>query len=310
MADLSLHPEHSPLQPGARVALIGTSGPPLPGQLDRAVAQLKGWGLQPVVGPNVEASHPRAAYLLGTDQQRASDLQWAWCDQEVDAVFCIRGGYGAARVLDFLDVDALRAARPKPIFGSSDVTAVAEFWRERLDCGFWFSPMIGSAALLDDEAAKAGLVAAIFEPAAGRTFISPNATSIVGGEATGQLIGGNLAVLAMTTGARGRPTLDNAGCLALIEDVIEPTYRIDGFLTTLLRSGWFNGVAGIALGSWKDCGPLDDIRALAIELLAPLAVPLVWELGFGHGPGAHSIPLGATATLTADDTPRLQLTGD
>ena len=305
-----MRPEHTPLLPGASVALVGTSGPPAAGLLDRAVAQLKDWGLEPVIGPNADARHPRAGYLLGTDQQRAADLQWAWCDPEIDGVFCIRGGYGAARILDLLDVDALRAAKPKPIFGSSDVTAIAEFWREQLDCGFWFSPMISSAALLDDEVAKASVFAAIFEPADGRIFTSPDASSIVRGEATGPLIGGNLAVLAMTTGARGRPPLNHDGCVALIEDITEPTYRIDGFFTTLLRSGWFEGVAGVALGSWTECGPLDQIRSLAEELLAPLRVPVVWELGFGHGLAAHTIPLGAIATLHADDSPRLQLTGD
>jgi muramoyltetrapeptide carboxypeptidase len=304
-----VRPEHSPLQLGARVALIGTSGPPPVGQLDRAVLQLKEWGLDPVVGTSADARHPRADYLLGTDQQRAADLQWAWCDPEIDAVFCIRGGYGAARILDLLDVDVLRAARHKPIFGSSDVTAIAEFWLERLGCGFWFSPMVTSAALLDDDLARAGLTDAIFEPAEGRAFTSSAAGSILRGQATGPLIGGNLAVLAMTTGARGRPPLDNAGCLALIEDVTEPTYKIDGFLTSLLRAGWFDGVAGVALGSWRDCGPLDEIHALAEELLTPLGVPVVWELGFGHVPGAHSIPLGATATLFADDAPRLVLAG-
>ena len=305
-----MRPEHTPLQPGARVALICPSSPAPPGLVTRAVAQLKKWGLEPVMGPHVGARHPRASYLAGADEERAADLQWAWSDPDIDGVFCLRGGYGAARILDHFDVGALRAARPKPIFGSSDVTAVAEFWRERLDCGFWLAPMIATAELLDDERAKAGLAAAVFEPAAGRTYTSSTASSIVPGETTGRLIGGNLSVLAMTMGARGRPRIDNSGAIALIEDVTEDTYRIDGFLTTLLRSGWFDGITGVALGSWLDCGPLDEIRALAEELLAPLDVPVVWELGFGHGPGAHSIPLGATATLCADDAPRLELSGD
>jgi muramoyltetrapeptide carboxypeptidase len=80
----------------------------------------------------------------------------------------------------------------------------------------------------------------------------------------------------------------------------EETYRIDGYLMALLRSGWFDGVAGIALGSWLNCGPLDEIRDLCLELLGPLGVPMVWELGFGHGPGAQSVPLGVPATLVVD----------
>lgn len=304
-----MRPEHAPLERGAKVGLVAPSGPGTPELLARAVAQLEEWGLEPVVGPHVTVPHPRATYLAGPDEQRAADLQWAWTDPAIDAVFCIRGGYGAARMLDHLDVDTLRTARHKPIFGSSDVTAIAEYWREQLGCGFWFSAMISSVSLLDDDVARTGLEAALFKPAEGRSYTSTDATTLVRGEATGELVGGNLAVLAMTIGARGRPALDNAGAIALLEDINEETYKVDGFLTSLLRSGWFDGVAGVALGSWKDCGPVDEIHALFEEALAPMGIPLVGELGFGHGPGAHTIPLGATAKLQAGDTPRLVLEG-
>ena len=89
----------------------------------------------------------------------------------------------------------------------------------------------------------------------------------------------------------------------------EEPYRVDGLLVKLLRAGWFDGVAGIALGSWLDCGDPAQIRALAEELLAPLGVPLVWELGFGHDKAAQSIPLGLEATLVAGPEPRLTIRG-
>lgn len=305
-----MRPEHSPLKVGARVALVCTSSPPPIELVERAVRAMTDWGLEPVLGEHVHAGHPRASYLSASDRQRAADLQAVWCDPEIDAVFCMRGGYGAARMLDLLDVEALRAVPAKPIFGSSDVTAVAEFWLERLDCGFWFTPMLATPPMVEDTAATARLHEAIFDPAEGRVLTSSTAESLVRGEATGRLIGGNLSVLAMTIGARGRPILHHEGAIALLEDITEPTYRLDGYLTSLHRAGWFDGVAGIALGSWRDCGPIDEIRALAEEFFAPLGVPVVWELGFGHGPGAHSIPLGATATLFADDEPRILIQGD
>jgi muramoyltetrapeptide carboxypeptidase len=70
-------------------------------------------------------------------------------------------------------------------------------------------------------------------------------------------------------------------------------------LHSLLRAGWFEGLAGLALGSWQDCGDPAEVRDLCVEILAPLGIPLVWELGFGHGPAAHSLPLGVPATLNA-----------
>jgi muramoyltetrapeptide carboxypeptidase len=297
----------APLAPGARVALVATSGRPLAPLVERSVALLRDLGLEPVVYPSVTAPHPRADYLAGSDAGRAADLKAAWCDPAIDAVFCLRGGYGAVRVLDLLDAGLLAAARPKPLFGSSDVTAVHEYWLERLGAPTWFSPMLATPSLLDDPVALEGLRRAIFEPTAGREFTSAAAETITPGSATGVLMGGTLSLLAMTIGARGRPAASNAGRIALLEDVTEEPYRLDGLFTALLRSGWFDGVVGIALGSWEKCGEPGEVRALAEELLTPLGVPLVWELGFGHGAAAHSIPLGVSATLVADDRPRLVL---
>jgi muramoyltetrapeptide carboxypeptidase len=186
------------------------------------------------------------------------------------------------------------------VFGSSDVTALHEWLRERLGTPTWFTPMIGTGSLLDDDVAVASLRAAVFEPGAVRRITSDGADVVVSGTAHGTLIGGNLSLLAMTIGARHR-VVDNAGAIVLLEDITEGTYRIDGYLMSLLRSGWFDGVTGVALGSWLDCGPLDEIRDLCAELLSPLGVPVAWELGFGHGVGSPSVPLGVPGTLTVQD---------
>lgn len=237
-------PALAPLRPGDRVGLVATSGPPVPAMLERSVALLESWGLVPVPGKNLRATHPRAAYLAGGDAQRAADLQDAWCDPTLSAVFVIRGGYGAVRLLDLLDVDKLRAAAPKPLFGSSDVTGIHEFWAERLDMPSWFTPMLATGALLDDPAAAASLKQAVFEPYAGRRYTADAAGTLVPGTARGLLTGGNLSLLAMTLGARGRPPLDNAGRIGLLEDVTEAPYKIDGMLHSLLRAAGSTGWPG------------------------------------------------------------------
>ena len=306
----STHPRQASLGPlwtGAKVALVATSGPPPVEELDRSIALVRQWGLEPIVYPSARATHPRAAYLAGSDAVRAADLQRAWCDTNIDAVFCVRGGYGSVRILDLLDRETLVSAPPKPLFGSSDVTAVHEYWYEQLGVATWFSPMLATAALLDDEAAKSSLHQAIFEPVTGREFSSPTAATIVPGEATGVLSGGNLSLIAMTQGARLRPPPSGVGRIVLLEDVAEEPYRIDGMLTQLLRAGWFDTANGIALGSWHECGDQAEIRALVGELLIPLGIPLVWDLGFGHAPKAHSLPLGIAATLIAGTFPTLRV---
>lgn len=282
------------------------------------MALLRAWGLAPVVFPSAAVidvdpapdaeTRSELGYLAGTDDVRAVDLQTAWCDPALAGVFCLRGGYGSVRILDLLDVDALAAARPKPLYGSSDITAIHEWLREHLGVPSWFTPMVGTNSVLEDDVATQHLRAAVLSGHHHhRAWSTPGTVTLLPGRATGTLIGGNLCLLAMTVGALRRPPIDHTGGIVLLEDVNEDTYRIDGYLQSLLRSGWFDGVAGVALGSWQGCGPVPEIHRLVVEVLDPLGVPIVGELGFGHGPGAASIPLGVTATLVADGPPRLEL---
>ncbi|KAA1395867.1 S66 peptidase family protein [Aeromicrobium ginsengisoli] len=295
------------IQPGDRVALVAPAGPAPGEHLAVAVGMVESWGLRPVTYPSATAAHTRAHYLSGDDRVRADDVQQAWCDPDIAGIFCIRGGYGAVRILDLLDRDAMAAAEPKPLYGSSDVTALHEWMREQLGVPTWFTPMLSIPSLVTDQVSLDALRTAVLDPDSVRAWTSDHAVTLVEGRAEGRLIGGNLSLLSMTTGARGRPRLDNTGCIALLEDFTESTYRIDGYLHTLLRSGWFDGVTGVALGSWARCSPVDEIHALCVELLGPLGIPVVGELGFGHGPGAQSIPLGVPGVLLAGDSPALQL---
>lgn len=305
----------APLHPGDRVAVIAPSGPAPAGQLDRALALLTSWGLRPTAFPSArvvaaglsEDAGAVPPYLAGPDQRRAADLQQAWCDPAMAGIFCLRGGYGSVRILDLLDGNAFGAAGPTPLYGSSDVTAVHEWLREHLGVPTWFGPMVGTSALLDDEAATRQLREAVLGPYRDRVWQPPTAVTLVPGRATGTLVGGTLSLLAMTVGARRRPPVDQHGAIVLLEDVNEDPYRIDGQLHALLRSGWFDGVAAVVLGSWRHCGSIDEIHQLVVELLGPLGVPIVGELGFGHCPGASTIPLGVTATVVADGSPRLLL---
>ena len=98
-----------------------------------------------------------------------------------------------------------------------------------------------------------------------------------------------------------------SGGHALLEVATGRGSRPAGHRQALVRAGWFDDIAGIALGSWRDCGPPEQIRALMVETLGPLGVPLAADLGFGHGPAAHSLPLGVPVTLAAppEGTPSL-----
>ncbi|HEY0804838.1 MAG TPA: LD-carboxypeptidase [Pseudonocardiaceae bacterium] len=285
---------------GDRVALVAPAGPLSPDLLTAGVAALAGWGVHVTLGAHVRDRHPTLPYLAGTDTDRAADLRAAWCDPTIDAVLCARGGYGSQRLLDLLDWTALAATKPKPLVGSSDTTALLHMFAARLHAPTVFGPMIATKAFAADPLARARLYRCLCQPDLPIVVTGPDAgplTDRTGGLARGITAGGNASLLAALTAAAPPPP---DGSILLLEDITEDAYRLDGIITRLLRAGWLTRAAGIALGSWTKCGPLDLVRAMLADRLAGLGVPVAWGLTFGHCPGQASIPLGAPAELDAD----------
>ncbi|MFH8223182.1 LD-carboxypeptidase [Streptomyces sp. NPDC018057] len=298
------------LAPGARVAVVAPSGPVPEERLQSGLDVLRGWDLDPVVAPHVLDRHEEFAYLAGADADRAADLQRAWCDPSVDAVLCARGGYGAQRMADLLDWEAMRAAGPKVFVGFSDITALHEAVAVRLGLVTLHGPMAAGIDFLKNARAQEHLRATLFTPEAVRVIPS-DGTALAPGRARGVTLGGCLALLAADLGTpHARPSA--AGGLLFLEDVGEEPYRLDRYLTQLLRAGWLERVSGVLLGSWKDCGEPERVRALLADRLGGLGVPVAADFGFGHCAGARTMPFGVAAELDADagtlalDTPALR----
>ncbi|MGX1757149.1 S66 peptidase family protein [Streptomyces lydicus] len=286
------------LRPGDRVAVVAPSGPLAPERLDRGLDVLRGWDLDPVAAPHARDTHPTLRYLAAADEERARDLQEAWCDPAVKAVFAARGGYGAQRMVDLLDWDALRAAAPKPLVGFSDVTVLHEAFAVRAGVSTLHGPAVAGEVFLKDDATREHLRRTLFAPETVRAVVSPTARPLVPGRAHGITLGGCLTMLATEVGTP-RARRGAAGGLLLLEDVGEPPYRIDRALTQLLRAGWLDGVAGVVLGSWARCGPYERVREVLRDRLGGLGVPVAEEFGFGHGDSALTLPLGVPAELDA-----------
>ncbi|NYI83808.1 muramoyltetrapeptide carboxypeptidase [Saccharopolyspora hordei] len=287
------------LRSGDTVALVAPAGPVPEDLLDAGLAHLRAWGLDVRVGKHVRDRHPRLGYLAGTDAERAADLQEAWCDPDVTAVFCARGGYGSMRVLDHLDWGEMAAAGPKVFVGSSDITALHEAVATQLGLVTVFGPMVATEAFVQDPAAREHLRRTLFQPESVTILTRSSADALVRGRARGTTYGGNLSIVAASLGAPDAPTPPERG-IALLEDVTESPYQLDRFVTQLLRAGWFDHAVGIALGSWTECGPLEEVRAVMSDLLGGLGVPVLWELGFGHCTAQRTIPLGVAAELDTD----------
>ncbi|WP_225835659.1 LD-carboxypeptidase [Streptomyces sp. NK08204] len=286
------------LAPGARVTVVATSGPVPEERLQAGLDVLRGWDLDPVPAPHVLDRHGRFPYLAGTDADRAADFQQAWCDPAVDAVLCARGGYGVQRIIDLLDWDAMRAAGPKVFVGFSDTTVLHEAFATRLGLATLYGPMAAGVDFIKNERAQGHLRATLFAPETVRT-IDSGGSALVPGRARGVTLGGCLCLLAAERGVPGARPSARGGLLCL-EDVGEETYRLDRYLTQLLRSGWFDGVHGVLLGSWAACDPYEQVRPMLADRLGGLGVPVLEESGFGHCEGALTVPFGVMAELDAD----------
>jgi muramoyltetrapeptide carboxypeptidase len=247
---------------------------------------------------NVRGQHEQLSYLSASDAERAADFMSAWCDPSVRAVFCARGGYGAQRMVDLLDWDALASAGPKVLVGFSDVTALHQAFAARLGISTIHGPVVTSIGAGDDES-REHLRAMLFDPVPGVRLTLQALQAIVPGRAEGVLVGGNLALLAAELGtANSQPAAES---IAVLEDVGEEIYRLDRLLTQLLRAGWFDGVRGIAVGQFTDCGEPESVRYLVEDRLAPLAVPMLWDVPTGHVDRNLAFPLGVRAILDADE---------
>ncbi|MFJ8148076.1 LD-carboxypeptidase [Streptomyces sp. NPDC096048] len=286
------------LAPGARVAVVAPSGPVPEERLQAGLDVLRGWDLDPVVAPHVLDRHRAFPYLAGADADRAADLQAAWCDPSVDAVLCARGGYGVQRLTDLLDWEAMRAAGPKVFVGFSDITALHQAFATRLGLVTLHGPMAAGIDFLKNARAQEHLRATLFAPETVRVIAS-GGTPMVPGRARGVTLGGCLCLLAAELGTpHARPSA--RGGLLCLEDVGEETYRLDRYLTQLLRAGWFDGVGGVLLGSWHACEPYERLRPMLADRLGGLGVPVAEDFGFGHCEGALTVPFGVTAELDAD----------
>lgn len=288
------------LRRGDRVRLVAPCSPVPEARLDAAVEVLKSWGLEVELAPHLRDRHPLLPYLAGDDRSRAADLQEAWCDPDVRAVFCARGGDGAHRMLDLLDFDAMRRAEPKALIGFSDITALHEAFAVELGLATVHGPVVGTRYFVGDPVAQRELHTTLFTPEQRTVLTSPGAHALVPGRAEGVVLGGNLSLLNDGL-ATPHSRLSAAGGILVLEDINEDAARIDRMLTHLLRTGWLDGMAGVVLGTWTDCPPdLGVIAELMRDRLEPLGVPVLWGLEFGHCAAQLTVPLGVPAVLDTE----------
>lgn len=290
---------YPPLKAGARVALVAPAGPlKLPADLDRALANCRTLDWEPIVGANARSRH---AYFAGADQERLADLNAALCDDTVDAVWCLRGGYGAMRLLEGVDYAALRR-RPKALIGYSDITALHCAIAVRAGLTSVHGPTARAALTPFSRQSLQAAAAGNGQPCGD----APAARTLVGGRARGHLVGGNLALLSALHGTPFQPSYD--GAILVLEDVNEAPYRVERMLLQLRLSGALQRCAGLAFGSFTNTGETNDkslggtraMNDVLEEAAVQAGVPAISGIPLGHIDDQWSVPLGAAAELDAD----------
>jgi len=295
------------LREGATVALIAPSSPPSTEKLAKGIANLSLFGFKIVEGKSLRAHN---GYLAGNDAARLADLHWAFQNPEIEAVWCIRGGYGAGRLLPDIDYDLIRR-NPKPLIGYSDVTALHIAIHQRTGLVTFHGPVAASEYPEDtllhfrSVLVQPVLPYEIAVPREGIEFEPPEYQPFViaPGTATGTLTGGNLALLSSLAGTPFAPDFKKK--IVFIEDVGEQPYRLDRMLTQLLQATDLAKAAGIALGVFNDCQPKQDSPSLSLpealrDRLGGLGIPVVYGLPFGHVNHQATFPYGIEAKLDAE----------
>jgi muramoyltetrapeptide carboxypeptidase len=281
-----------------------------PFELDLVEEAVRALGLVPKRAPHLLE---RFGYLAGADKNRAADVNTMFADKDVKAIFAVRGGWGCARILPYLDWNIIRA-NSKLLMGYSDITALHMAIAAKAPGTISLHGPNGSSAW--GKLSVASFKEIAFDGAT-PLYTNPVATDdrlvqrkwrtqiLRGGKAQGRLLGGNLTVLTALVGTPYMP--DFTGAILFIEDVDEAEYRIDRMLTQLGEAGILGKLAGVVFGQCTDCVARDSVsyggftlNAVLTQHLGSLGIPAFQGAFIGHMPDQYTIPVGARAEIDAD----------
>lgn len=288
---------------GDTIGLIAPSSPTSPERVDLAKEALENMGFKVKMG---KTCYERYGYLAGNDKLRAEDLNRMFQDEEVDGIICLRGGYGAAKMLPYINYECI-GKNPKVFVGYSDITAIHGVLNKICNLLTIHGPMVSSDMIDDfDEFSRVSLFNMIMKNEIKGFLENPEGEEIkclVPGRAKGQIVGGNLALI---TSLIGTPyEIDTRDKILFIEDVDEEPYRVDRMLTQLLLSGKLKEVSGIILGDFSNSEPKNPDESLTLiqvfnDIIKPLGKPTIYNFKAGHCSVKATLPLGAMACIDGE----------
>ncbi len=285
---------------GGTIGLVAPAGVlRSPGQVSEAAADMRAMGFEARVGRH---ALDRYGFLAGSDQHRADDFMAMVTDPDVDAVVCLRGGYGCARILPLLDYDAIRQAA-KPIVGYSDVTALLLAIYARAGLVSFHGPVGisqwrgATAEAFRDVLVRGGTLAIEGETQRDRLPFE----TVRRGQAEGPLLGGNLSVVASLAGTGYLPSF--AGSVAFFEETAEESYRLDRLFTQLEQAGVLGQTAAVVFGQCSQCsdgGSAWTAEEVLRDHLGSYRCPAWIGAPVGHVSPVYTLPIGLTVRTDAD----------
>lgn len=289
------------LQKGDTIGIIAPSSPPNIENLHRSLEFIGKLGLNVKMGKHVEKVH---GYLAGTDEERLEDLHDMLIDPTIKGIICAGGGYGAGRYSDRIDFQ-LMAEQPKILWGYSDITFLHTTIGQFANVVTFHGPMLASDVGKETfHELSARMFGQLFEPIELHYTeeISP-LTTIHGGVAQGELVGGNLTLLVSALGSKYE--IDTRGKMLLIEDVTEEPYEVDRMLNQMRLAGKIQEAAGIVVGDFSQSVTKKRETTLTLQevfqhYLGDLGIPVVSGFKIGHCQPHFAVPLGVEARLDGD----------
>ncbi len=277
------------LRPGDTIGIVAPASSFNIGEFDRGVKALESMGFNTVIPDDL---FMREGYLAGSDANRAGQVNRFFADNSIDAIFCARGGFGSMRILPLLDFTSIKQ-NPKIFVGFSDVSALLSAFYAK--CGFvtFHGPVVSMLGDVTRETRER--LFSIITSDLRYEIKTEKGVDIRPGSASGPVAGGNLTTLCHLIGTEFEP--DFRGHILFLEDRGEASYRIDRMLTQMKLAGCLNGIAGIALGSFEDCGPMNEIIGIVANVFKDFHIPILGGFDIGHGRNNITVPLGLDATL-------------
>ena len=294
------------LKKGDLIGLVTPGSSVTQEQLTAFVTQLEEMGFRATYNDTVLSEY---GYFAGKDQERADELMEMFSREDVDAIWCVRGGYGSIRILDLLDYSLIQR-NPKVFIGYSDISALITSIYQETGLVTFHGP-VGTSDF--NRFTLKSLKKVVMEPEAeykypykrekgSRENPEFDRYTLTGGTAEGTLIGGNISVLDSIIGTRFEPDFENK--IVYLEEIGEKTYRVDKMLYHLLSGTNLKKAAGIVLGVFGECNineePTLSLKVALDDLLLPLGMPVSYGLSFGHIKRMITIPTGIRAAMNAD----------